>query len=166
MKMITLKLIAVCALINGSTAVLAHENTHHKAKKDAVVKEQKDWGIAGDATSAKRSITLTMDDNMRFTPSAITVKQGETVRFIVKNQGKQMHEMVIGTKKELDAHAALMVKFPNMEHDEPYMAHVASGKSQNLIWTFNRPGEFDFACLIAGHYQAGMVGKITVLAAK
>jgi plastocyanin len=29
---------------------------------------------------------------------------------------------------------------------------------------FNRPGEFDFACLIAGHYQAGMVGKITVTA--
>ena len=166
MKHTTLKLIAACALINWSAASLAHENTPHKAKKAAVVKEQKDWGIAGDAKSAKREITLTMDDNMRFTPSAITVKQGETVRFVVKNRGKQMHEMVIGTKKELDAHAALMVKFPNMEHDEPYMAHVASGKSQNLLWNFNRAGEFDFACLIAGHYQAGMVGKITVLAAK
>jgi uncharacterized cupredoxin-like copper-binding protein len=44
------------------------------------------------------------------------------------------------------------------------MAHVAAGKSQNLIWTFNRAETFDFACLIAGHYQAGMVGKITVLA--
>ena len=107
-----------------------------------------------------------MGDNMRFTPDAITVKQGETIRFVVKNQGKQLHEMVIGTKKELDEHAALMVKFPNMEHDEPYMAHVAAGKSQNLIWTFNRAGTFDFACLIAGHYQAGMAGKITVLAAK
>ena len=131
-----------------------------------MVKEQKDWGIAGDVKSATREITLTMDDSMRFTPSAITVKQGETVRFVVKNQGKQMHEMVIGTKKELDAHAALMVKFPTMEHDEPYMAHVFSGKSQNLIWTFNRAGDFEFACLIAGHYQAGMVGKITVAAVK
>lgn len=166
MKIITLKLISACAIIYWSTASFAHESTHPKAKKDTVVKEQKDWGIAGDAKSAKRSITLTMDDNMRFTPSAITVKQGETVRFIVKNQGKMLHEMVIGTKKELDEHAALMAKFPNMEHDEPYMAHVAAGKSQNLIWTFNRPGEFDFACLIAGHYQAGMVGKITVLAGK
>ena len=166
MKHITLKLIAACALIYSSTGTFAHENTPHKAKTAAVVKEQKDWGIAGDAKSVKQVITLTMNDSMRFTPSAITVRLGETVRFIVKNQGKQMHEMVIGTKKELDAHAALMVKFPNMEHDEPYMAHVASGKSQNLIWTFNRAGEFDFACLIAGHYQAGMVGKITVLAAK
>lgn len=166
MKIIALKLISFCALLNWSAAALAHENTHQKAKKDTVVKEQKDWGIAGDAKSAKRSITLTMDDNMRFTPSAITVKQGETVRFVVKNQGKMLHEMVIGTKKELDEHAALMVKFPNMEHDEPYMAHVSAGKTQNLIWTFNRPGEFDFACLIAGHYQAGMVGKINVLAGK
>ena len=166
MKHTALKLIAACALIYSATGTFAHEKTPHKAKTSAVVKEQKDWGIAGDAKSVKQVITLTMNDSMRFTPSAITVKQGETVQFIVKNQGKQMHEMVIGTKKELDAHAALMVKFPNMEHDEPYMAHVASGKSQNLIWTFNRAGEFDFACLIAGHYQAGMVGKITVLAAR
>ena len=166
MKHITLKLIAAGTLIYSATGTFAHEKTPHKAKTSAVVKEQKDWGIAGDAKSVKQVITLTMNDSMRFTPSAITVKQGETVQFIVKNQGKQMHEMVIGTKKELDAHAALMVKFPNMEHDEPYMAHVASGKSQNLIWTFNRAGEFDFACLIAGHYQAGMVGKIAVLAAR
>ena len=166
MKHITLKLIAACALIYWSKGTFAHENTPHKAKTAAVVKEQKDWGIAGDAKSVKQVITLTMNDDMRFTPSAFTVRHGETVRFIVKNQGKQMHEMVIGTKKELDTHAALMVKFPNMEHDEPYMAHVASGKSQNLIWTFNRAGDFEFACLIAGHYQAGMVGKITVLAAK
>jgi uncharacterized cupredoxin-like copper-binding protein len=165
MKNITLKLIAACALIHWSTATFAHENTPQKAKTTAVVKEQKDWGIAGDAKSVKKTITLTMTDNMRFTPSAITVKQGETIRFVVKNQGKMLHEMVIGTKKVLDEHAALMVKFPNMEHDEPYMAHVSPGKSQNLIWTFNRAGEFDFACLIAGHYQAGMVGKISVLTA-
>ena len=161
---ITLKLIAACLCIYWSTASFAHENTPHKAKTSAVVKEQKDWGIAGDAKSVKRTITLIMDDNMRFTPNKLEVKQGDTIRFVVKNQGKQLHEMVIGTKKELDEHAALMVKFPTMAHDEPYMAHVAAGKSQNLIWSFNRPGEFDFACLIAGHYQAGMVGKITVLA--
>ena len=46
-----------------------------------------------------------------------------------------MHEFVIGTKKELDEHAALMLKFPDMEHDEPYMAHVAPGKTGEIIWT-------------------------------
>ena len=159
-----LKLIAACAMVYGPTASFAHESTPHKAKTTAVVKEQKDWGIAGDAKAVKRTITLTMGDNMRFTPNALSFKQGETVRFVVKNQGKALHEMVIGTKKELDEHAALMLKFPKMEHDEPYMAHVAAGKSQELIWTFNRAGNFEFACLIAGHYQAGMVGKITVAA--
>ena len=166
MKHITLNFIAACALIHWATASFAHENTPHKVKSALVVKEQKDWGIAGDAKSAKREITLSMDDSMRFTPNVITVKQGETVRFVIKNQGKQLHEMVIGTKKELDAHAALMVKFPTMEHDEPYMAHVSGGKSQSLVWTFNRAGDFEFACLIAGHYQAGMVGKISVVATK
>ena len=159
-----LKLIAACAMIYSPAASFAHESTPHKAKTTAVVKEQKDWGIAGDAKAVKQTITLSMGDNMRFSPDKLSIKLGDTVRFVVKNQGKQLHEMVIGTKKELDAHAALMVKFPGMEHDEPYMAHVAAGKSQDLIWTFNRAGNFDFACLIAGHYQAGMVGKITVAA--
>ncbi|MCX7277634.1 MAG: plastocyanin/azurin family copper-binding protein, partial [Burkholderiales bacterium] len=62
------------------------------------------------------------------------------------------------------AHAAMMAKFPNMEHDEPHMAHVGAGQTGTLVWTFNRVGSFDFACLIAGHYQAGMTGKITVAA--
>ena len=160
----TLQLIAACALIYSHTASFAHENTPHSAKTNAVVKEQKDWGIAGEAKSVSRTITLSMGDNMRFSTDLISVKQGETIRFVVKNQGKQLHEMVIGTKSELDAHAAMMVKFPGMEHEEPYMAHVGAGKSQDLIWTFNRTGKFDFACLIAGHYQAGMVGTINVAA--
>jgi uncharacterized cupredoxin-like copper-binding protein len=74
--------------------------------------------------------------------------------------------MVLGTKKDLDEHAAMMVKFPDMEHEEPYMAHVGPGKTGEIIWTFNKPGTFDYACLIAGHYQAGMVGKVTVVASK
>jgi uncharacterized cupredoxin-like copper-binding protein len=73
--------------------------------------------------------------------------------------------MVIGDKKTLDEHAALMARFPTMEHDEPYMAHVPSGKKETLVWTFNRPGAFHFACLVNGHYQAGMVGKINVASA-
>ena len=105
-----------------------------------------------------------MSDQMRFTPDHIEVRRGETVRIALKNEGKMLHEMVMGTKKVLEEHAALMVKFPEMEHEEPYMAHVPPGKTGEIVWTFNRPGDFDFACLIAGHYQAGMVGKIKVAA--
>ena len=136
----------------------------HAAKPADVVKEQKAWGIAGDAKAVTRTITLRMGDDMRFTPSHIEVREGETVRLRAQNQGKVMHEIVIGTKAELDQHAEMMAKHPGMEHDEPYMAHVPAGKTAEIIWTFNRPGDFDFACLMAGHYQAGMVGKITVAA--
>jgi uncharacterized cupredoxin-like copper-binding protein len=144
----------------------AHTDKPHAPKAGPVRKEQKDWGIAGDARNAKRSIEVGMADNMRFTPERIEVRQGETVKFVVRNTGKVMHEFVIGTKAENGKHAEMMVKFPNMEHDEPYMAHVPPGKTGEIVWTFNRAGEFEFACLIAGHYQGGMVGTIKVVAGK
>jgi uncharacterized cupredoxin-like copper-binding protein len=153
------------ALALGGAAALAHEGAEHKVANAPVKKEQKAWGIAGDAKAARRTVEIAMGDDMRFTPSTVEVKQGETVRFVVTNKGQILHEMVIGDKKTLDEHAALMARFPTMEHDEPYMAHVPAGKKETLVWTFNRPGDFDFACLINGHYQAGMVGKIKVAAA-
>ncbi len=148
-------------LISAST-VFSHGNADHANTDAAVVKEQQAWGIAGDAKAVQRTITLRMKDDMRFTPDAITVKQGETLRLRVENKGKILHEVVLGTPDTLEEHAQLMVKFPAMEHDEPYMAHVAPGKTGELLWQFNRPGKFDFACLIAGHFQAGMRGTITV----
>ena len=162
MKNITPLIAAALLAMTASALTYAHGEADHARKASAVKKEQKDWGIAGDAKAVKRTIVVTMSDAMRFTPDVIEVKQGDTVKIVVKNGGKQLHEFVIGTKKELDEHAALMVKFPNMEHDEPYMAHVNAGKSGDIIWTFNRVGDFEFACLIAGHYQAGMIGKIIV----
>lgn len=140
---------------------LAHNNPHGR-KPAAVKKEQKPWGIAGDAKAASRSVTITMTDAMRFAPDRLVVRQGQTVRLVIRNNGKMLHELVIGTRKELDEHAALMLKFPSMEHDEPWMAHVNPGKTGEILWNFNRAGEFEFACLIASHYQAGMVGKVTV----
>ena len=163
MNKLTSTLLAV--LITGaSTLAFAHSDAAHAKKAGPVKKEQKEWGIAGEAKAVTRTITFNMSDNMRFTPDKIDVKQGDTIKFVIKNTGKVMHEMVIGNKKDLDEHAALMLKFPGMEHEEPYMAHVAPGKTGEIVWTFNKPGSFDFACLIAGHYQAGMVGKINVAA--
>lgn len=158
--------LVAAALLGVSLGAAAHGDEAHGKKAAGPVKmEQKAWGIAADAKAAKRTIEINMMDNMRFSPERIEIKEGETVRFVVKNSGKVMHEMVLGTKKELDEHAALMAKFPGMEHEEPYMTHVGPGKTGEIVWTFNRPGEFDFACLIAGHYQAGMVGKVNVVGA-
>ena len=140
----------------------AHGEEIHKKSSGPVKKEQKPWGIAGDSNAVTRTINVGMSDKMRFVPERLDIKLGETIRFTVSNGGKVMHEFVLGTKKELDEHAALMKKFPDMEHDEPYMAHVAPGTKGEIVWMFNRAGEFDFACLLPGHYEAGMLGKIRV----
>ena len=154
-------LLAALALAAGPAAH-AHGTEDHAAPAGPVRMEQKPWGIAGDVKAVRRTIEVGMSDKMRFTPERIELKLGETVRFVVRNRGQLMHEFVIGTKAELDEHAELMRKFTTMEHDEPYMAHVPPGKTGQIVWTFNRAGEFEFACLIAGHYQGGMVGTIQV----
>ena len=138
-----------------------HSGKHHPAPSSAS-SQQTEWGIAGDPKKVSRTIKIDMRDTMRFSPELLTIKKGETIRFEVLNTGKVLHEMVIGTKQELDSHAELMKKHPNMEHDEAYMAHVDPGKRGEIVWLFNREGEFDFACLIPGHYEAGMKGKIRV----
>jgi uncharacterized cupredoxin-like copper-binding protein len=148
-----------------ATGATAHgEKAHSRRFSSAQLAEEKAFGKAGDPKRITRTIRFSMSDKMRFDPSHITVKQGETVRFVVKNNGKLMHEMVFGTSGELREHADLMKKFPDMEHDEPYMAHVAPGKTEEIIWQFTKAGEFDFACLIAGHFDAGMMGKVKVTA--
>jgi uncharacterized cupredoxin-like copper-binding protein len=140
-------------------APAAHQN--HQAKSAAPA-EQKDWGIAGDPKKATRTIDIRMTDDMRFAPKTIQVKLGETVRLVAVNAGKVLHEIVIGTPQELKAHAEMMKKHPGMEHEEPYMAHVDPGQKGTIVWTFNRAGSFEFACLIPGHFEAGMIGRITV----
>ena len=70
-----------------------------------------------------------MTDNMRFSSADIAVKQGETIRFVVKNSGKIKHEMVLGTPKELKEHYAMMMKMPEMEHADANMVTVAPGKT-------------------------------------
>lgn len=145
-------------------AAQAHE-AHKKnagAKPAAISTEEKAFGRQGDPKRATRTINVDMSDRMRFTPYTISVSQGETVRFVVRNSGKVMHEFVLGTMAELKEHAELMKKFPNMEHDEPYMAHVPPGKTETIVWQFTKAGEFHFGCLLPGHFEAGMVGSIKV----
>jgi uncharacterized cupredoxin-like copper-binding protein len=151
------------AMLVSAGAVQAHGETKDLAKRfDPATAEQQPFGIAGDPKRATRTMTIAMSDRMHFLPSVLTIRKGETVRFVVRNEGKLLHELVLGTEDELKKHAAEMRKFPDMEHDEPHMVHVKPGSSGDLVWTFNRAGEFEFACLVGGHYEAGMKGRIIV----
>ena len=144
-------------------AAWPHGDTHKGNEEPHVLSsEEHAFGKQGDPKKVTRAVTIAMADTMRYTPAEIVVERGETIRFDVKNDGKVMHEIVLGTMKDLKRHAELMRKHPGMEHREPYMAHVAPGKTGRLVWQFTRPGEFYYGCLVPGHFEAGMVGKVIV----
>lgn len=120
------------------------------------------FGRPGDPNKVDRTVQVDMLDTMRFKPNKVQFKTGETVRFVVHNDGKIRHEMVIGTLDELKEHEAMMRNNPGMKHDEPNMISLAPGKQSQIIWQFDRAGSFEFACLQPGHFEAGMFGRIKV----
>ncbi len=148
-------------------AATAHgDGGQAKSSKAALSTDVHAFGVEGDPAKARRTIAITMDDTMQYSHSEIRIRQGETVTFVISNKGKLLHELVIGTEEELKKHAEFMRKHPTMEHDEPYMAHVKPGSSESITWRFTRAGTFHFGCLVAGHYEAGMKGRIVVAATK
>ena len=151
------------ARAHGPSHGPSHGSAHGPAAGSRpAVPEQKPWGRAGEARAVRRTIEIDMLDTMRFRPDRIEVREGETVRMRIRNRGRVLHELVLGNDEELAAHAELMKRHPGMEHDEPYMAHVDPQRTGSLVWHFNRPGHFRFACLIPGHYDAGMTGTVIV----
>lgn len=119
-------------------------------------------GRPGDPAKVSRTIEVTMNDAMRFAPDRIRVKAGETIRFFVRNEGEMPHEMVLGTMAELKEHAAMMRAQPHMKHTEPNMTSVRPGRRGGMVWHFDKAGTVDFACLVPGHFEAGMMGQIEV----
>ncbi len=141
----------------------AHDHASHNAAKiDRSKTEEKAFGKPADPKRATRTVKIDMSDAMRFMPASIAARKGETIRFVVKNSGKLKHEMVLGSMKELKEHAALMLKFPEMEHADPNQIGVDPGKTGELVWQFTKAGTVNFACLQPGHFEAGMRGKIAV----
>lgn len=143
------------ALSATATATATDGHDHGHAGSEAI-------GVAGHAGKVTRTVKVDMTDNMRFSPSSVAVRQGETIRFTVRNSGRVKHEFVLGTEKELNEHYELMKKFPEMEHADPNMVTVAPGNRGEVIWQFTKAGKVHFACLQPGHYDAGMKGAVTV----
>ena len=102
------------------------------------------------------------DGKMMFIPDRVEVKRGEQVRFIIRNNGLLAHEFVLANTTDNLKHAALMQKYPDMEHDDPNGKTLQPKANSEIVWRFSKAGEFEFACLIPGHREAGMIGKVTV----
>ena len=120
------------------------------------------------AQVVSRSIAVQMDDQMRFTPSTIEVQAGETIRFVVRNTGRAAHEMVLGSAADIQAHAEAMQQSSSAGYDAPH-SHgtsaaitVAAGQTGELVVSFPQAVTLQMACLIPGHYEAGMRGTVNV----
>jgi uncharacterized cupredoxin-like copper-binding protein len=122
-------------------------------------------GVPGNPKKPARVVEVVMkegDGTMVYVPSAIEVKRGEQIRFVLKNAGELAHEFVLATTRENLKHAELMQKYPDMEHDDPNGKTLQPKANAEILWRFTRRGEFEFGCLIPGHREAGMTGKIIV----
>ena len=107
MKRITMAIAAAClagglayahgdAAAPGGTAGNGDAAAHGGHGAAPAKRAQTPWGVAGSPKAATRTIEITTRDEMRFAPSAFRVAQGETVRLVVRNDGKLMHEPLRG----------------------------------------------------------------------
>jgi uncharacterized cupredoxin-like copper-binding protein len=122
-------------------------------------------GQPGDPAKPARVIKVRMFEGggkMGFEPARIEVRRGEQVRFVLHNEGEEDHEFVLATVAENRKHAEVMKKHPEMEHDDPNARRLMPHGNGEVVWKFTKRGEFEFACLIPGHYDKGMFGKIIV----
>lgn len=139
------------------------------------------FGAPGDADKADRTVEVLLTDN-KFSVPALSVKDGETVRFAIQNNGRLVHEFNIGTSHMHEEHQKEMLEMfehgmmdatsinremmgtehSHMKHEDSNSVLLGPGESADLTWTFKKAHELEFACNVPGHYQLGMVSTISV----
>ncbi len=147
----------LAATLAMSPVVVFADGNHSDAAAEAT-----DFGKPGKAAAVTRTIEISMGDDMRFQPEKIAIKQGEVIRFKLKNTGKVPHEMILGTADEIQEHADMMKQMPNMQHHDANMIRLQPDQNGEIIWNFDLGGDFQFVCLMPGHREAGMKGDIHV----
>lgn len=157
-RMIGLSVMLAMAL--RATAVLAGPGGAGHGHGDETA-----YGKPGDPKKPARLVQVVMserDGKMSFIPDRVEVRRGEQIKLALRNNGELDHELVLATLEENLKHAIEMQKNPDMEHDDPNAKRLMPKKTGEIVWQFTKAGEFDFSCLIPGHREAGMTGKIIV----
>ncbi len=175
--------VPLSAVAGGSGS---HEHNEHRSANEPEPESahghhqhKLEWGEPGRAGEVIRTIEVTMGD-IYFKPEKIQAGEGETIRFIVRNVGNLVHEFNIGTNHMHQEHREEMVNMlkmgmmtataidhdkmehGDMKHDDANSVLVEPGKSAELIWRFTEVRDLEFACNVPGHYEAGMVGVLSV----
>jgi uncharacterized cupredoxin-like copper-binding protein len=150
--------VALAVAVLSMLCVVARLHAHEGADRFSA-------GEPGDPNKPFRVVEITMQEGngtMSYQPNAVEVKRGEQIKFIITNADLLAHEFILANTADNLKHAALMKKFPDMEHDDPNGKSVQPGAKAELLWRFSKTGTFEFSCLIPGHREAGMVGTVTV----
>jgi uncharacterized cupredoxin-like copper-binding protein len=145
-----------------TSPALAHDSQHVAVP----VPYEAEVGVPGDSDKVTSTIWVRMletaDGRMAFDPAVIIARRGETVRIVLENQGASDHEFILGTPPELAEHAAMMRDMPEMAHEDQNSLRLQPGASDEIIWKFGVSDRIEFACLVPGHYESGMRGKVLV----
>lgn len=158
MKLFSLKLAGLALALSAGAAFAGPGAAGHHDGEVA-------YGKPGDPKKPARLVQISMGERhgkMQFIPDRIEIRRGEQVKFQLRNNGELDHELVLATLEENLKHAIEMRKNPDMEHDDPNAKRLAPKKTGEIVWAFTKAGEFDFSCLIPGHREAGMTGKVIV----
>lgn len=110
--------------------------------------------------AAPRTIEVSITDGLRFDPDGLTVRVGETIRFVITNPTPIDHEFVIGDEAAQRMHATEMAG--GMMHDDAHAVSVPAGETRELIYTFGAAGDLEIGCHVPGHYEAGMHAPVAV----
>lgn len=93
-------------------------------------------------TGVTKKFTVTAKE-YSFTPSTITVNQGDNVVITFKNMGTFSHNLTIG-----DLNLATNT--------------ISPGQSATLTFIAGQPGTYAFYCTVDGHRDMGMQGSLEV----
>lgn len=161
-----------------------HGHGHHGHKMSGEMKKKHDemeaklndtsaFGVKGDPKKAARTVRIEASEIM-FAPKSIEVKTGETIKFVLVNKGEQAHELTVGDGAYQDVARKMMTMMTEMGMDPSSPEHATMhagagntaiaqpGQSKEVVWTFSKPGNFEFSCNMIGHSEAGMKGTISV----
>jgi len=173
----TATLVAVFAISINVTPAWS-SGTHDGGHTDA-----DDIGKPGEVEDVSRTIEVRLNDNY-YEPEEIKVTAGETIRFVLINDGEFVHEFNIGTPKMHAKHQDEMMMMvehgvleadkinydmmdmdmgggQTMDHDDPNSELLEPGDTVEIIWQFGEEVTLEFACNIPGHYDSGMAGEFS-----
>lgn len=155
------KVLSLFALVLAAPVAFAHTGGHGA---DAEKAPQDSYGRAGDVAKVSRTVPLELTATGGCLPARIAVKRGETLRLVAKNAGTAEQDLALGRQSDLEAHAEMVRKFPQMQAAQSHRVTVKPGESRDLVWQFARAGQFNLACGAPARFDAQSAGKVVVTA--